>query len=98
MTNPEPPKTYPEWTDTRTEAVTAEHNPDRLTPEQYGAPEWRLLKKGERTTQDDEWFDPKLERWFLAQWRGLVPAPCDTYRRRRVTADPAPCSVTSSAG
>lgn len=27
--------------------TTDEHNPDNLTPEQYGAPEWRLLKLGE---------------------------------------------------
>lgn len=32
-----------------------EHNPDGLTPEQYGAPVYRLLRKEELASHDDEW-------------------------------------------
>lgn len=34
--------------------TTEEHNPDGLTPEQYGAPEWRLLSLNDELIDGDE--------------------------------------------
>lgn len=41
------------------------HNPDNLTPEQYGASDgWRLLYVGENITSDAQWSD----RWRPGGW------------------------------
>lgn len=81
-----------------------EHNPDGLTPEQYGAPEWRLLRSGEMVLDGDECY-----RINEKEWRAAINATgygvkyrAGTYRRR-VTAehcddcDPSqPCWATGA--
>lgn len=68
-----------------------EHNPDGLTPEQYGAPEWRLLRKGERQQSGDEWTQDFDVVWYpiLPEMQGCCIFSTITYRRR-VTPDPTP--------
>lgn len=61
-----------------------EHNPD-WTPNQYGAPDWRLLSRDEDTQQDgDEWWDWEDGRWMLVEPHmfGKRPLVGLTYRRR----------------
>lgn len=68
-----------------------EHNPDNLTPEQYGAPEWRLLTKSEMEQRDMQ-SDADLECWstdrkeWLAGFQGTAAGL--TYRRRVPTRQP----------
>jgi len=73
---------------TSTQDQPGEHNPDGLSPADYGAPEWRLLKLREKSQVGDEWWD--RGRWAKAHWIGLIPATLDTYRRRVTPAVPAP--------
>jgi hypothetical protein len=60
-----------------------EHNPDNLTPEQYGAPEWRLLRKdefGNLSECDIQGIERRMgSSWipFYSSWFSFV-----TYRRR----------------
>lgn len=72
----------------------AEHNPDGLTPEQYGAPEWRLLREGEIIqTGDEYWQGPSKNPWeIVSVTGGLHGWRCDDYCtfRRRVAPAPAP--------
>lgn len=59
-----------------------DHNPDGLTSEQYGAPEWRLLKKNESVSAGDQ-FRASGRRWVsLGQDCGTAILPPRTYRRR----------------
>lgn len=65
-------------------AMNTEHNPDNLTPEQYGAPEWRLLRKGEILSPGDQYRDDSIGRdfWTDSITGFTVVAQAETYRRR----------------
>ncbi len=71
-----------------------EHNPDNLTPEQYGAPEWRLLRSDEIPQIGDEWNSVIQEAWQEQRecdMDGRTAAEWSFSHRRRVTpAVPAP--------
>lgn len=78
--------------DTKPE-LKPEHNPDNLTPEQYGAPEWRLLREGEIPDIGDEqdvgasgtnWTS--VDGFYATRVEDLVL----TYRRRVARTKP-PC-------
>lgn len=66
---------------------TNEHNPDNLTPEQYGAPVWRLLLVGEPTQEGDEFnckhklCDPEWDA-HPSRVFGEFPSKYVTWRRR----------------
>lgn len=66
-----------------------EHNPDGLTPEQYGAPAYRLLRPDEKVEDGDDYWAGR--EWQEAGWRKL-PKDC-TYRRR---VSPAPSEPANS--
>jgi hypothetical protein len=72
------------------------HNPDNLTPEQYGASEgWRLLYPNESPLPADaEKFSSK--RWEESSFRSK-PAPMDfiTYTYRTRTPDPYATQATT---
>lgn len=76
-----------------------EHNPDGLTPEQYGAPEYELLAHEEvvqRSKMDGSAFCKDLvECWYRGQWgAGFFGGHLGlTYRRRVATRTPAPEAV-----
>ena len=72
-----------------------EHNPDNLTPEQYGAPEYELLTREEvlrRSKMDASTFPQSMqvESWFLGEWGdGFHGGHLGmTYRRRVATRQP----------
>jgi hypothetical protein len=73
-----------------TQSEGQEHNPDGLTPEQYEAPEWRLLAANEVLQLGDEWL--LQGKWIAGASVGktVVDANCQalTYRRR-ITPPPA---------
>jgi hypothetical protein len=69
-----------------------EHNPDGLTPEQYGAPEWRLLNKGEveENKRTRHCFYEAIQKWEHDGWNAsgwTGDSLAYTYRRR---VSPAP--------
>lgn len=73
-----------------------EHNPDNLTPEQYGAPEFRLLRVGEMTRETDEYWSTCFEDWRQTneEPKTLNPDLDDTTYRRRVATRTAPEAPT----
>lgn len=64
------------------------HNPNNLTPEQYGASEgWRLLRVSERVPDDAQYFSVVQSLWLGSDWEGAkINGSCSAYRTR--TRDP----------
>ncbi len=84
LTFPDPPEGR-EW-----------QNPDNLTPEQVGVPEWRLLLRGESR-------DPTNQEYFSDEWEPLSSGESKdqlaglTYRTRAPLPAPAPARVPLTA-
>lgn len=71
-----------------------EHNPDGLTPEQYGAPEWRLLLITEYVTEGDEYSPAGCPKIWSKTSRVGAQVDHQTYTyRRRVATRTAPEAV-----
>ncbi len=84
LTFPDPPEGR-EW-----------RNPENLTPEQVGVPEWRLLLRGESR-------DPTNQEYFSDEWEPLSSGESKdqlaglTYRTRAPLPAPAPARVPLTA-
>jgi hypothetical protein len=72
--------------------MSAERNPEQMTPEQYGAPEWRLLRAGEAQQSGDEWYCYQVGEveWTPVRWHMFGHPQLDgiTYRRRATEPQP----------
>lgn len=59
------------------------HNPNNLTPAQYGASDgWRLLRESEIVPPDGERLSFGVN-WVSSNQRGVTHAPLSTYRTRQ---------------
>lgn len=68
------------------------HNPDNLTPEQYGAAEgWRLMYVGEQTSTKDQF-------WSWSEWKqDHNPGPIQSYHATCRTRTPDPYASKAAA-
>lgn len=75
-----------------------EHNPDNLSPEQYGWPIYRLLKESEDPITGDGVISPDKTYW-LSLGDGFLPGKRkDRTYRRRVAPEPEQTSEPCSTG